>query len=181
MLVMCWCHITGGRWISFQQRKSAGRPVANNISWKYWLNFSHHHSLSVMKFEMCFPLECHQSTKVRTAVMKRVGARFGLALVPILQQWELFIHTYIHLSNRYWQSAAQLHCLSRWQCYKYTSKITAEKNDWIAIALITLHRNVKVNYSKSIQDFLRSKQHRQLLNSKKAIFEIRRLTDILFG
>jgi len=27
---------------------------------------------------------------------------------------------------------------------------------------------------------LRSKQRRQLLNSKKAIFEIRRLTDILF-
>jgi len=27
---------------------------------------------------------------------------------------------------------------------------------------------------------LRSKQHRLLLNSKKAIFEIRRLTDILF-
>jgi len=32
------------------------------------------------------------------------------------------------------------------------------------IALITLHRNVKLNYSKSIQDFVRSKQHRQLLN-----------------
>jgi len=27
---------------------------------------------------------------------------------------------------------------------------------------------------------VRSKQHRQLLNSEKAIFEIRRLTDILF-
>jgi len=41
-------------------------------------------------------------------------------------------------------------CLSRWRCYKYTWKITAEKNNWIAIALITLHRNVKMNYSKSI-------------------------------
>jgi len=41
-------------------------------------------------------------------------------------------------------------CLSRWRCYKYTCKITAEKNDWIAIGLITLYRNVKVNYSKSI-------------------------------
>jgi len=29
-------------------------------------------------------------------------------------------------------------------------KITAEKNNLIAIALIALHRNVKVNYSKSI-------------------------------
>ena len=29
--------------------------------------------------------------------------------------------------------------------------------DWIAIALITLYRNVKVNYSKSIWDFVRSK------------------------
>jgi len=26
-------------------------------------------------------------------------------------------------------------CLSRWRCYKYTCKITAEKSDWIAIAL----------------------------------------------
>jgi len=41
-------------------------------------------------------------------------------------------------------------CLSRWRCYKYTCKITAEKNNWIAISLITLHRNVKVNYPKSI-------------------------------
>ena len=41
-------------------------------------------------------------------------------------------------------------CLSRWRCYKYTCKITAEKNNWIAIALITLHHYVKVNYSKSI-------------------------------
>ena len=47
--------------------------------------------------EMCVPLECHQSAKVRTAVVKRVGARFGLALVPIVQQWELFIQTYVHL------------------------------------------------------------------------------------
>jgi len=42
--------------------------------------------VSAMKCDMCFPLECHQSTKVRTAVVKRVGARFGLALVPIVQQ-----------------------------------------------------------------------------------------------
>jgi len=53
--------------------------------------------VSAMKREMYFPLEFHQSAKVRTAVVKRVGARFGLALVPIVQQWELFIHTYIHL------------------------------------------------------------------------------------
>jgi len=26
-------------------------------------------------------------------------------------------------------------CLSRWRCYKYTCKITAEKNDWITVAL----------------------------------------------
>jgi len=32
--------------------------------------------------------------------------------------------------------------------------------------------NVKMNYSKLIYDFLRSKQHRQLLNCKKAILEI---------
>jgi len=52
--------------------------------------------VSVMKCEMYFPLECHQSATVRTAVVKRVGARFGLALVPIVQQGELFIQTYIH-------------------------------------------------------------------------------------
>jgi len=43
-------------------------------------------AVSAMKCEMCFPLKCHQSAKVRTAVVKRVGARFGLALVPIVQQ-----------------------------------------------------------------------------------------------
>jgi len=35
-----------------------------------------------MKCEMCFPLECHQGAKVRTAVVKRVGAKVSLALVP---------------------------------------------------------------------------------------------------
>jgi len=39
---------------------------------------------SAMKCEMCFPLECHQSAKVRTAVVKREDARFGLALVPVM-------------------------------------------------------------------------------------------------
>jgi len=34
--------------------------------------------------------------------------------------------------------------------YKYTCELTAEKNDCISVALITLHRNVKVNYTKSI-------------------------------
>jgi len=42
--------------------------------------------VSAMKCEMYFPLECHQSANVRTDVVKRVGARFGLALVPIVQQ-----------------------------------------------------------------------------------------------
>jgi len=42
--------------------------------------------VSAMKCEMCFSLECHQNAKVRTAVVKCVGARFGLALVPIVQQ-----------------------------------------------------------------------------------------------
>jgi len=42
-----------------------------------------------------------------------------------------------------------------------------------------LHRHVKVHYSKSTSDFLRSKQYCELLNSKKAILEIQRLIDIL--
>jgi len=42
-----------------------------------------------------------------------------------------------------------------------------------------LYRTVKVTYSKSISDFLRRK-HRQLLNSKNAIFKTQCLTDILF-
>ena len=40
--------------------------------------------------------------------------------------------------------------------------------------------NGKVTYSKSTQGVLRRKQHRQLLNSKKAIFDIKHLPDILF-
>jgi len=44
-----------------------------------------------MKCDMCFPLECHQSAKVRTAVVKRVGARLCLALVPDLSNYAVFI------------------------------------------------------------------------------------------
>jgi len=33
--------------------------------------------VSAMKCEMYFPLERHQSAKVRTTFVKRVGARFG--------------------------------------------------------------------------------------------------------
>ena len=39
-------------------------------------------TLSAMKCEICFLLQCHQSAKVRTAFVKRVDARFGLAHVP---------------------------------------------------------------------------------------------------
>jgi len=42
--------------------------------------------VSAMKCEIHFPLECHQNAKFHPAVVKRVGARFGLALVPIVQQ-----------------------------------------------------------------------------------------------
>ena len=54
--------------------------------------------ISVMKCEMCFPLECRQSAKVRTAVVKRVGARFCLALVPHLSNHAVFmaIHDVYH-------------------------------------------------------------------------------------
>ena len=53
-----------------------------------------------------------------------------------------------------WQSAAQL-CLwsavyQRWRCYKYNYEISEKKNDRVAIALMILHHNVKVTYSKSI-------------------------------
>jgi len=89
-------------------------------------------------------------------------------------------YTYkIDADNQLHNCVCGARCLSRWRCYKFPCKITGDKTDWIAIAL-TLHRNVKVNYSRSTEDFLHSKQHRQLLNSKKAIFEIWRLTDILF-
>jgi len=47
--------------------------------------------ISAMKCEMCFPLECQQSTKVRTTVVKRVGARFYLALVPDLSNYAVFV------------------------------------------------------------------------------------------
>jgi len=39
-------------------------------------------------------------------------------------------------------------------------------NDYVAIGLMILHHNVRATYSKSLLDFLCSKQHRQLLNSK---------------
>jgi len=89
--------------------------------------------VSAMKCEMCFPLECHQSEKVRTAVVKRVDAKFGLALVPIVQQRELLSkHTYTSKNdadNQLHNYVCGARCLSRWRCYKYTCKITAEKND----------------------------------------------------
>jgi len=47
-------------------------------------------AVSAMKCEMCFPLEC-QSAKVRTAVVKRVVARFCLALVPDHSNYAVFI------------------------------------------------------------------------------------------
>jgi len=50
--------------------------------------------VSAMKCEMSFPLECHQSAKVRTFVVKRVGATFGLALVPNLSNYS--VSTAIH-------------------------------------------------------------------------------------
>jgi len=48
-------------------------------------------AVSAMKCEMYFPLEYHQFAKVRTAVVKRVGVRFGLALVPDLSKYAVFI------------------------------------------------------------------------------------------
>ena len=47
--------------------------------------------VSAMKCEIYFPLECHQSAKVRTAVVKRLGARVSLALVPDLSNYAVFI------------------------------------------------------------------------------------------
>jgi len=50
-----------------------------------------------------------------------------------------------------------------------------------ATALMILYCDVKANYKKFIEDFLRSKQRHQLFNSKKAVFfGIQRLTSILF-
>jgi len=65
--------------------------------------------------------------------------------LPWWRDW-MFIYTYIYKIG----AASVERCLSRWQCYKNTCEITAEKNDWVAIALMILHHNVKVNYSKSI-------------------------------
>jgi len=43
-------------------------------------------TVSAMKYEMCFPWECHQSAKVRTAAQ-----RVSLALVPDLSNYVVFI------------------------------------------------------------------------------------------
>jgi len=52
------------------------------------------------------------------------------------------------LNNCLWNAVYQ-----RCRCYKYTyrtCKITVEKNDRVAIALMILHHNIKEYYSKSI-------------------------------
>jgi len=48
-------------------------------------------AVSAMKSEMRLSSECHKSAKVRTTVVKCVGARFGLALVPDLSNYAVFI------------------------------------------------------------------------------------------
>jgi len=56
-------------------------------------------------------------------------------------------YTYeIDADNQLHNCACGARCLSKWRCHKYTCKSTAEKNNWIAIALITLHRTVEVNW-----------------------------------
>jgi len=63
--------------------------------------------VSAMKCEMCFPLECSQSAKVCTALVKRVGARFCLALVPDLSNYAVLIA--IHDVYHEFESAIILH------------------------------------------------------------------------
>ena len=56
-------------------------------------------AVSAMKCEMCFPLECHQSAKVRAPSSgNRVSARASLALVPDLSNYAVFnaIHDAYH-------------------------------------------------------------------------------------
>jgi len=70
--------------------------------------------VSPMKCEMCFPLECHQCAKVRAAVVKRVGTRSCLALVPDLSNYALFIaihdvhHGFVSAINSYSYTDRQL-------------------------------------------------------------------------
>ena len=70
--------------------------------------------VSTMKCEMFFPSECRQSAKVRTAVLKRVGARFFLALVPHLSNYAVFIaihdvhHGFVSAINSYSYTDRQL-------------------------------------------------------------------------
>jgi len=70
--------------------------------------------VSAMKCGMCFPLECHQSAKVRTLVVweafKRVSARVSLALVPDLSNYAVFIaiHDAYHgFVTAYWYTDRQ--------------------------------------------------------------------------
>jgi len=45
-------------------------------------------------------------------------------------------HTYkIAADNQVHNCVCGVRCLTRCRCYKYTCKITAEKNDWVTIAL----------------------------------------------
>jgi len=72
--------------------------------------------VSTMICGMCFPLECHQSAKVRTLVVweacKRVSARVSLALVPDLSNYAVFIA--IHDAYHGFGSAITAYWYTQW-------------------------------------------------------------------
>ena len=85
------------KWRSFANSLRSMLKLVHEVAWQFAKKLVHEvvwHGMgqfgaaisamdvSAMKCEMHFPLECHQSAKVRTAVVKRVGARF----VPIVQK-----------------------------------------------------------------------------------------------
>jgi len=82
-------------------------------------------AFSAMKCEMCFPLECHQSATVHTTVVKCVGARFWLALVPDLSNYAVFI--VIHDVYHGFRSAIT--------AYSYTDRQQMARKLWYILRL----------------------------------------------
>ena len=111
--------------------------------------------------------------------------------MPVVQQWKLFIRTYIHLWNRCWQPAAQLRLWSALSIKMAVSQIYLQKHSG--------EEQLNCNCSDYFASYCRSEltpknvlcprnQYRtscaannivNCLILQKAIFEIRRLTDIL--
>jgi len=55
---------------------------------------------------------------LKNMVLNKILSLSNIQQMSAIQQWELFIHTYIHIKNQSWQSTASVERFcQRWQCY----------------------------------------------------------------